>query len=148
MADLEKPENDDLQSPMDSIDSGTTANSERDLERATTAADGTYLSPAASRPDVRTASRSIISRTRTGASVSDGYAAYNVDDGDEEDAAAAEALAVKRTPTDAYEVRWDGKNDPMSPRNMGVARKWLITCILSFSSFLVYVCQRIPSIVY
>lgn len=136
MADLEKSESHNPQSPMDSIDSGTTANSERDLERATTAADGTYLSPAASRPDVRTASRSIISRTRTGASVSDGYAAYNVDDGDEEDAA-DDALAVKRTPTDAYEVRWDGKNDPMSPRNMGVARKWLITCILSFSSFLV-----------
>ncbi len=37
-----------------------------------------------------------------------------------------------------YEVHWDGEDDPMHPRNMSKARKWLIVWIVSFSSACVY----------
>ncbi|KAK4935548.1 hypothetical protein LTR10_023411 [Elasticomyces elasticus] len=150
MADVEKAEGRHPQSPLDSVDyasSTTTAESQPELEKAETAADRTYVPITTSTSNGRTVARSMVTRTRTGASVSDGYGVYNVDHGDEEDEA-DDALAVKRTPTDAYEVRWDGKNDPMSPRNMSFARKWLITSILSFSSFLVTCASSIYTLTY
>ena len=39
----------------------------------------------------------------------------------------------------AFEVQWDGDNDPMNPRSMGKARKWVIVLIVSASSLCVYV---------
>ena len=39
----------------------------------------------------------------------------------------------------AFEVQWDGDNDPMNPRSMGRARKWVIVLIVSASSLCVYV---------
>ena len=33
-----------------------------------------------------------------------------------------------------YEVRWDGDSDPMSPRNFGNAKKWLIVLVVSAGS--------------
>lgn len=41
-------------------------------------------------------------------------------------------------PKTEYEVNWDGENDPMNPRSMSKARKWLIVWIVSFSSACVY----------
>ncbi|KAI1616879.1 MFS transporter [Exophiala viscosa] len=149
MADVEKAEG-HHQSTLDPIDyasSTTTAGSELQLEKAETAADRTYVPITTTTSNGRTVTRPAITKTRTGASVSDGYGVYNVDNGDEEDEG-DNALAMKRTPTDAYEVRWDGKNDPMSPRNMSLARKWLITGILSFSSFLVTCASSIYTITY
>ncbi len=43
-----------------------------------------------------------------------------------------------RKPKTEYEVNWDGENDPMHPRSMSKARKWLIVWIVSFSSACVY----------
>ena len=43
-------------------------------------------------------------------------------------------------------VGWDGDDDPMSPRSMGIARKWLIVLILSASSLCVYVYLSIASL--
>ena len=43
-----------------------------------------------------------------------------------------------RKPKEEYEVHWDGENDPMHPRSMGKARKWLVVWIVSFSSACVY----------
>ncbi|KAI1629564.1 MFS transporter [Exophiala viscosa] len=149
MADVEKAQG-HHQSTLDPIDyasSTTTAESELRLEKAETAADRTYIPITTTTSNGRTVTRPTITKTRTGASVSDGYGVYNVDNGDEEDEG-DNALAMKRTPTDAYEVRWDGKNDPMSPRNMSLARKWLITGILSFSSFLVTCASSIYTITY
>ena len=137
MADIENPDHHSPHSPTSSSSSGTLSRiqSVADLEKAETAADRTYLPITTSASNARTASRSNLAKTRTGTSVTDGYSSYNlVDHTDDQD---DDALAVKRTPTDAYEVRWDGKSDPLSPRNMSFARKWLITSILSFSSFLV-----------
>lgn len=41
-------------------------------------------------------------------------------------------------PKTEYDVNWDGENDPMHPRSMSKARKWLIVWIVSFSSACVY----------
>jgi hypothetical protein len=38
-----------------------------------------------------------------------------------------------------FEVAWDGDDDPMNPRSMPFARKWIIIIILSASSLCVYV---------
>ena len=39
---------------------------------------------------------------------------------------------------DPYEVRWDGgDNDPMNPRSMAFARKWVVVIIVSASSLCV-----------
>ena len=43
-----------------------------------------------------------------------------------------------RKPKEEYEVHWDGENDPMHPRSMSKARKWLVVWIVSFSSACVY----------
>ncbi|KAK5465026.1 hypothetical protein LTS15_001589 [Exophiala xenobiotica] len=140
MADPEKPDHHTPHSPTISSDSGTLSrvHSEGDLEKAETAADRTYLPITTSASNARTASRPTLAKTRTGASVTDGYSSYNLVDHPDDEDDGDDALAVKRTPTDAYEVRWDGKTDALSPRNMSFARKWLITSILSFSSFLFY----------
>jgi hypothetical protein len=139
MADPEKPDHHTPHSPTISSDSGTLSRvqSEGDLEKAETAADRTYLPITTSASNARTASRPNLAKTRTGASVTDGYSSYSLVDHPDDQDDGDDALAVRRTPTDAYEVRWDGKSDALSPRNMSFARKWLITSILSFSSFLV-----------
>jgi len=39
---------------------------------------------------------------------------------------------------DPFEVRWDhGDNDPMNPRSMSMARKWVVVLIVSASSLCV-----------
>ena len=38
-----------------------------------------------------------------------------------------------------FEVTWDGDDDPMNPKSMAYARKWIIVVILSASSLCVYV---------
>jgi len=48
-------------------------------------------------------------------------------------------LQEPRRPKEDFEVRWDGDHDPMNPRSMGTARKWIIVIILSASSLCVYV---------
>ncbi|KAK5553510.1 hypothetical protein LTR46_008485 [Exophiala xenobiotica] len=150
MADPEKPECHTPRSPTISSDSGTLSRvqSKGDLEKAETAADRTYLPITASASNARTASRPTLAKTRTGASVTDGYSSYNLVDHPDDQDDGDDALAVKRTPTDAYEVRWDGKSDALSPRNMSFARKWLITSILSFSSFLVTCTSSIYTLTY
>ncbi|KAI0394552.1 MFS general substrate transporter [Xylariaceae sp. FL0594] len=39
--------------------------------------------------------------------------------------------------TDPFEVRFDGDDDPMCPRSMSTARKWLLVCIVGLGSFCV-----------
>jgi hypothetical protein len=40
-------------------------------------------------------------------------------------------------PKEDFDVQWDGDHDPMDPRNMGTARKWMVVVILSTSSLCV-----------
>lgn len=42
-------------------------------------------------------------------------------------------------PEKEFEVQWDGEHDPMNPRSMSKARKWVIVLIVSASSLCVYV---------
>jgi hypothetical protein len=41
--------------------------------------------------------------------------------------------------TTDFLVGWDGDNDPMNPRSLPLARKWLYVVIVSVGSMLVYV---------
>lgn len=36
-----------------------------------------------------------------------------------------------------FTVQWDGDDDPMNPRSMSYARKWMVTLVIAFSSFCV-----------
>lgn len=101
-----------------------------DLEKANTVADPT---PAVRATPTATAEQPELWRSRSVAT--DGFCAYCLEE--HENDFAGSNLTVQRTPTDAYEVRWIGKDDNSSPRNFSLARKWLIVSIVSFSSFLV-----------
>ncbi|KAG9233193.1 major facilitator superfamily domain-containing protein [Amylocarpus encephaloides] len=74
-----------------------------------------------------------ISRPRS----NNGYGCDEPDDDlDEADVGNVEAAA--RTEKDPFEVRWDGgESDPMNPRSMTKARKWLVVIIVSLSSLCV-----------
>ena len=84
---------------------------------------------------IRNKARSLrsISRTRS----HNGYGCDDNDDSTEEeggDAEAGEAPAEK----DPFEVHWEGgDSDPMNPRSMKVARKWVVVLIVSASSLCV-----------
>jgi hypothetical protein len=136
MTDPENPAQAPLQSTATNASEATRSTSRTgdelspDLEKVETAHDRAFLDPSVSR------ARSL---ARSQTSVTDFHGCYSLDDGEEVDGAAGEDLTAKRTATDAYEVRWDGADDPLSPRNMSLARKWLIVVILSSCSFLVCV---------
>lgn len=55
---------------------------------------------------------------------------------DARDKPAVDSEAQSEEPVkDPYEVGWDGgDNDPMCPRSMGTARKWMIVIITSIGS--------------
>ena len=57
----------------------------------------------------------------------------------EKDQAEGGGLQEPRRPKEDFEVRWDDDHDPLNPRSMGTARKWIIVIILSTSSLCVYV---------
>lgn len=39
---------------------------------------------------------------------------------------------------ESYKVDWDGENDPMSPRSLSAARKWMNVTVVAVGSLLVY----------
>ena len=76
-----------------------------------------------------------ISRIRS----NNGYGCDEGDDSTEEEGSGGDVeaggVSVEK---DAYEVRWDGgDSDPLNPRSMTMARKWLIVIIVSLSSLCV-----------
>ncbi|KIW18743.1 hypothetical protein PV08_03032 [Exophiala spinifera] len=137
MDDIEKAEGQDdrSSSSLSSSEALSRTQTEGDLAKAETVADGIYAPITTSASNPRSVTRTGLSHIQTGASITDGFAHYNLDDPEEDKI--DDALTARRTPSDAYEVRWNGKSDPLSPRNMGAPRKWLITVILSSSAFLV-----------
>lgn len=48
-----------------------------------------------------------------------------------------------RTFDDAYRVDWDGENDPMSPRSMSTARKWMLILVVCTATVCVYVSDAV-----
>jgi hypothetical protein len=93
-------------------------------------------------------SRRTLSRTRS----NNGYGC-DEDDNSREDLEISGDGVVEKDP---FEVHWeDGDNDPLNPRSMSFARKWLVVIIVSASSLCVYVisfgrkwCMRTMRIVY
>jgi len=77
------------------------------------------------------------SSARSQRSYTDGYAHYQHDENDAEKKGQA---AEEGAPADAskeFEVKFDGDSDPMSPRNKGTLRKWVIVLIGSSCSLCV-----------
>ncbi|KAG9248040.1 major facilitator superfamily domain-containing protein [Calycina marina] len=66
-----------------------------------------------------------ISRTRS----QNGYGCD--DEGDDAE------VQVADNDTDPYDVQWSGEDDPLNPRNMKVAKKWIVVIIVSLSSICV-----------
>jgi hypothetical protein len=67
---------------------------------------------------------------------------YGCDEGDEstEEEGSGGDVEAGRVPVekDPYEVRWEGgDSDPLNPRSMTMARKWLVVIIVSLSSLCV-----------
>lgn len=124
---------DSIGDSLSSLSSHASQHAGADLEKAETARDTAYLPIQPSPSDARPGLRSL---AKTRSSVTDGFASYALGD-DEDDDEGGDTLAPRRTPTNAYEVVWEGRDDPMSPRNMSLARKWLIVAIVSSCSFLV-----------
>lgn len=89
------------------------------------------------RPNALAPIRSRIStRSHQSYEVTDGYATFNEDDGDETIPEAKEEGQVGQA--NEFIVSWDGEEDPMNPKNShSLARKWLIVLILSASSLCV-----------
>jgi len=72
-----------------------------------------------------------ISRTRS----NNGYGCDEGDDSSEEGTGDVETAQAEKDP---FEVRWDGgDSDPLCPRSMTMARKWLVVLIVSASSLCV-----------
>ncbi len=60
------------------------------------------------------------------------------DRGDSSDDTVAEPEDQRGPEKDPFEVGWDnGDSDPLNPRSMGIARKWLLVFITSFGSLCV-----------
>jgi hypothetical protein len=82
---------------------------------------------------VRNRSNSIRSMSRTRSNNG-----YGCDDMDEDTEVGGDVEAAGAQDKDPFEVRWDdGDNDPMNPRNMSMARKWVVVLIVSASSLCV-----------
>jgi len=107
------------------LDSRSETTLEEDVEKASLSQFPTAstASPERSRSHSLTRSRSF---------ATDGFSCYNLGQDEIEDSEPAQ-----RIPTSAFEVQWDGKDDPMSPRNFNPVRKWLIVIIVSSCSFCV-----------
>ena len=87
---------------------------------------GPHLSPSVSR---QSRLRSVLSPSRSYADSRTGYFS-NEDDEEPE-------TQDERNPEEHFEVKWDGGDDPMNPRSMSTARKWVIVFTLAFGSFCV-----------
>ncbi|EHY59877.1 hypothetical protein HRR83_009313 [Exophiala dermatitidis] len=74
---------------------------------------------------------------RSSRSYVDGHSTY-ISERDEEDADIdAQIVDVEGSSAKAFEVGWDGPDDPMNPKNMSKGRKWLIVITLAFGSLCV-----------
>lgn len=89
---------------------------------------------AGSRTSSARSARSSLERT---CSITDGYSHHAVDHDTLQEPSDEEKALPK--PGEEFVVKWDGPSDPANPRNMHVARKWVIVVVLSLGSICVYV---------
>lgn len=86
------------------------------------------------RPSALTKTRS--QRSYAGA---DGYTRFSEDQEKGANGADGEIPEADADSEKKFEVTWDGDNDPMSPKSMSLARKWVIVLVMASSSLCVYV---------
>jgi len=55
---------------------------------------------------------------------------------------------IEGTGEKAFEVGWDGPDDPMNPKNLHTARKWLVVITLAFGSLCVTCTSSLYTITY
>lgn len=99
------------------------------------------LTPVSSRPSDN---RSSLHRVR---SCVDGHG-YFSDDGRGDGENAGQEVDIEGSPEKAFEVQWDGPDDPMNPKNISTARKWLIVIILAFGSLCVTCTSSLYTLTY
>lgn len=74
---------------------------------------------------------------RSARSYADGHGTY-VSGGEQDDGQNdIQAVDIAGSGEKAFEVTWDGPDDPMNPKNLGTGRKWLIVMTLAFGSLCV-----------
>jgi hypothetical protein len=132
MADMdEKPE----EKPYSQDDSGTTLAPET-KEFAPISAGASRVNSRAN-SNARNETRSIRSLARIRSN--NGYGCDEGDESTEEEGSSGDVeTGVAAVEKDPYEVHWDGGDrDPLNPRSMTMARKWLIVIIVSLSSLCV-----------
>lgn len=57
-------------------------------------------------------------------------------------------VGVQGSGEKTFEVGWDGAGDPMNPKNMRFARKWMIVIVLAFGSLCVTCTSSLYTITY
>lgn len=61
---------------------------------------------------------------------------------------APQDVGVQGSREKSFEVGWDGAGDPMNPKNMRFARKWMIVIVLAFGSLCVTCTSSLYTITY
>jgi hypothetical protein len=120
--------NTSLSSPLADSDGARDPEKQNDLLRPVASTAGSQLTPSVSRKS-RAASQ--LSRSRSYVDSHSGYFSYGKDD-NEDTRASGDSSAEGRE----FEVKFD-ENDPMNPRNMSTARKWIVVFTLAFGSLCV-----------
>ena len=126
---------------------------------------GSRLTPVSTRRSGRRRPSATLSRSR---SYIDGHSHYNTrdddsDEGGDDDRAAPQTSEKTGLPendteqskspsdsekTDIIEVKFDGKDDPMNPKNMSKLRKWLIVITLAWGSMCVTCTSSLYTTIY
>nr|KAK5443221.1 hypothetical protein LTR18_005899 [Exophiala xenobiotica] len=88
------------------------------------------LTPVPSRPSQ---DRLSLHHTRSHASHVDGHGYFS--DRRHEDQDGEQQVPIEGSAEKAFEVGWDGPDDPMNPKNMSTVRKWMIVMINAFGAF-------------
>lgn len=135
----------EMSRPTDDVSSGanTTASTgeEKEIYLRPQGPRAAALTPVSSRPGDN---RSSLNRVR---SYVDGHG-YFSDDGRDDGQDAGQEVDVEGDPEKAFEVQWDGPDDPMNPKNISTARKWLIVIILAFGSLCVTCTSSLYTLTY
>lgn len=101
------------------------------------------LNPNATRdPEIAPAQRSRSRRSSRSLehalTLSDGYSHQADDDGELQHHPSREKEGSSPSDED-FVVKWDGPDDPENPRNMNLARRWIVVIVVSLGSVCVYV---------
>lgn len=111
--------------------------SEKQLERDTAFETNQLKSPSETHPLSTMSTQRSRSRPRSTLShrsYVDGHSTYFSYDEDRQESHTGPANDSEKD----FEVRWDGNDDPMNPRNMHKIKRWMIVIIVSMSSLCVY----------